>query len=381
MGVHHVGRRRSEESAPECAVGHGAGCAGRGRDLHRHESHLRVRTAVGGDRHSRNHCACGSRGLVLARCSGVAVADDCAFLLQRSGDVHALRRARLSRHGAGWRLLQAHGGDPSQVAHASIQPDRTRRLGRNPHPQRPLRPALYICDLRHGAVLYADSDGDVLAALEAPGDSAPLPVHWISVAACDLCPDRRCVDLEHHHPAATGELCEYWYRVDRCAFLFVLEAQQPKENSLSNPRSAMSNPSQLLPGVSIVEAKDANRPKQVMGFRDLVLFYVITGISLRWIATAAAAGPSSIVIWVGAWFGFYTPLALSVIELSSRYPDEGGLYVWSKHAFGDFAGFMSAWTYWTSNLPYFPAVLYFAASNILYVREAQWGHLSLNPAF
>jgi len=55
-------------------------------------------------------------------------------------------------------------------------------------------------------------------------------------------------------------------------------------------------------------------------FRDLVLFYVVTGISLRWIATAAAAGPSSIVIWLGAWLVFYIPLALSVIELSSRYP-------------------------------------------------------------
>ena len=107
-----------------------------------------------------------------------------------------------------------------------------------------------------------------------------------------------------------------------------------------------------------------------MGFRDLVLFYVITGISLRWIATAAAAGPSSIVIWIGAWFwllhsagafGDGTFLALS---------EEGGLYVWSKRAFGDFSGFISAWTYWTSNLPYFPAVLYFAASNVLFMRQA-----------
>ena len=118
-----------------------------------------------------------------------------------------------------------------------------------------------------------------------------------------------------------------------------------------------------------------------MGFRDLVLFYVITGISLRWIATAAAAGPSSIIIWIGAWFCFYTPLALSVLELSSRYPNEGGLYVWSKRAFGDFSGFMSAWTYWTSNLPYFPAVLYFAASNVLFMREVNWQHLSGNATF
>ena len=118
-----------------------------------------------------------------------------------------------------------------------------------------------------------------------------------------------------------------------------------------------------------------------MGFRDLVLFYVVTGVSLRWIATAAAAGPSSIVIWIGAWLVFYIPLAFSVVELSSRYPDEGGLYVWSKKAFGDFSGFMSAWAYWTSNLPYFPAVLYFAASNVIYMRQGAWGHLSNDATF
>jgi amino acid transporter len=88
------------------------------------------------------------------------------------------------------------------------------------------------------------------------------------------------------------------------------------------------------------ETESPNQPKRVMGFRDLVLFYVVTGISLRWIATAAAAGPSSIVIWIGAWLVFYIPLAFSVVELSSRHPDEGGLYVWSKKAFGDFSGFM-----------------------------------------
>jgi amino acid transporter len=134
-------------------------------------------------------------------------------------------------------------------------------------------------------------------------------------------------------------------------------------------------------GVSIADAADPNRPKPVMGFRDLLLFYVVTGISLRWIATAAAAGPSSVVIWIGAWLTFYTPLALSVIELSSRYPNEGGLYVWSKRAFGDFSGFMAAWTYWTSNLPYFPAVLYFAALNLLYMRHEKWAYLSTNATF
>jgi amino acid transporter len=117
-----------------------------------------------------------------------------------------------------------------------------------------------------------------------------------------------------------------------------------------------------------------------MGFRDLVLFYVVTGVSLRWIAAAASIGPSSILIWIGAWLFFYVPLALSVIELSSRYPAEGGLYVWTKKAFGEGPGFIAAWTYWNSNLPYFPAVLYFAASNLLFLRPS-WQRYSHSPKY
>ena len=89
-----------------------------------------------------------------------------------------------------------------------------------------------------------------------------------------------------------------------------------------------------------------NQPqlRRVLTFRDLVLYYSVTGFSLRWIATAAAAGPSALVIWVVAALGFFVPLVFSTLELSSRYPEEGGIYVWSKRAFGDFSGFMTAWT-------------------------------------
>ena len=98
-----------------------------------------------------------------------------------------------------------------------------------------------------------------------------------------------------------------------------------------------------------------------------MLYYLVTGFSLRWIATAAAAGPSALVIWVVAALGFFVPLVFTVLELSSRYPEEGGIYVWSKRAFGPFAAFMTGWTYWGSNLPYFPGLLYFAAANALFI--------------
>jgi amino acid transporter len=110
----------------------------------------------------------------------------------------------------------------------------------------------------------------------------------------------------------------------------------------------------------------AEKLKRELGFRDVVLFYIVSGLSLRWIATAAASGQSAIVVWLLAWCGFFLPLAGCVLELSSRYPQEGGLYIWTREAYGEFAAFMAGWTYWMSNLPYFAAVLYFAASSLLF---------------
>src|SRR3989440_5413039 len=121
--------------------------------------------------------------------------------------------------------------------------------------------------------------------------------------------------------------------------------------------------------------------RRALTFRDLVLFYIVTGFSLRWIATAAAAGPSAIVIWIIAALGLYVPLVFTVLELSSRYPQEGGVYVWSKRAFGPFAGFITGWTYWGSNLPYFPGLLYFAAANALFIGGASWQTLASHTAY
>jgi amino acid transporter len=130
-------------------------------------------------------------------------------------------------------------------------------------------------------------------------------------------------------------------------------------------------------------AADPAAPKlrRVLGFTDLLLFYIVTTFSLRWMATAAAAGPSAVVIWVAAACGLFVPLVFTVLELSSRYPEEGGLYVWSKRAFGPFAGFITGWSYWGSNLPYLPGLLYFAAGNALFIAGAPSQALSTNSTY
>jgi glutamate:GABA antiporter len=121
--------------------------------------------------------------------------------------------------------------------------------------------------------------------------------------------------------------------------------------------------------------------RRALGLADVVLFFVVAGSNLQWVATAAAAGASSIPVWVIGALAMFAPLSIAVIFLSSQHPDEGGMYVWSKRAFGPFAGFLTGWTYWASNLPYFPALLYFAAGNALFITGTSGGKLAATPAY
>jgi glutamate:GABA antiporter len=97
--------------------------------------------------------------------------------------------------------------------------------------------------------------------------------------------------------------------------------------------------------------------RRELGFRDVLLFNIATVLGPRWIAAAAHNGPSSVSLWLLAAAFFFLPTALVIVELSTRYPTEGGLYVWTKEAFGDFHGFVAGWCYWIYTFFYFPGLL------------------------
>jgi amino acid transporter len=118
-----------------------------------------------------------------------------------------------------------------------------------------------------------------------------------------------------------------------------------------------------------------------MGLGDVIKFFIVAIVGLRWLATAAAAGPSALIVWLIAAVALFVPLAFAVIELSARHSEEGGIYVWTRVAFGDFAGFMVAWLYWVSNIVYLPGQLYFMAGNALFVGGARWQALSNDPLY
>ena len=120
--------------------------------------------------------------------------------------------------------------------------------------------------------------------------------------------------------------------------------------------------------------------RRAIGPLDAVLFFIVASANLQWIAAAAVTGPSSLAVWLIGGAAMFVPLAVVVVSLSRRYPEEGGLYVWSKRAFGPFAGFITGWTYWASNLPYFAALLYFAAGNALFMKGSSGAMPTASPA-
>ena len=125
---------------------------------------------------------------------------------------------------------------------------------------------------------------------------------------------------------------------------------------------------------------EKSKLKKVMGFRDLVLFYIACIVTMRLVALSTENGPSVLVLWVLGFILFYIPQAFTTVELTARHPEEGGIYIWVQRAFGDFHGFITAWFYWATLLVYFPAVLLFSASNAAFIIP-RWSYLAERPGF
>ncbi|MCI0339198.1 MAG: APC family permease [Acidobacteria bacterium] len=106
---------------------------------------------------------------------------------------------------------------------------------------------------------------------------------------------------------------------------------------------------------------------RALKLRDLVLFNLVAVLGLRHLATSAKFGPSSLILWVIAALLFFVPQGLVVIELSSRFPKEGGIYFWTKRALGEGHGFLCGWCYWINNVLYYPNLLISSAVIATYI--------------
>src|SRR5437016_9990365 len=121
--------------------------------------------------------------------------------------------------------------------------------------------------------------------------------------------------------------------------------------------------------------------QRALSLGDLVLFNIVAVIGLRWLATSAKAGPSALVLWLLAGLFFFVPQGLAVVELSSRFPNEGGIYVWTRRALGEGHGFLCGWCYWVNNVLYYPNLLISTAVIATYIFGTNASGLSNSWAY
>lgn len=118
--------------------------------------------------------------------------------------------------------------------------------------------------------------------------------------------------------------------------------------------------------------------KRALGVWDLTWLSIVAVANLNVAPVIAAGGPTTIWLWLAALLFFFLPQGLGVIELSHRFPQEGGIYVWTKEMFGDLHGFLCGWCYWTANLFYLPTLLFYLLGIVTYLGGAAVAKLSEN---
>lgn len=111
----------------------------------------------------------------------------------------------------------------------------------------------------------------------------------------------------------------------------------------------------------------------------LPLTLLITGAidSIRNLPATALFGSTLIFFFILSAVLFLIPTALISADLTANH-SEGGVYQWSRHAFGERIGFLTVWLQWVNNIIWFPTILSFIAGTAAYLIDPA---LALNKMY
>ncbi len=121
--------------------------------------------------------------------------------------------------------------------------------------------------------------------------------------------------------------------------------------------------------------------KRALGVADLTWLAVVAIANLNILPVIAASGPLTMWLWAVGLAFFFLPQGIGVIELSHRFPAEGGLYVWTKEMYGELHGFLCGWCYWTANMFFIPTLLFYLVGLVTYTAGTALGPLAESPVF
>ncbi|MDZ7295343.1 MAG: APC family permease [candidate division KSB1 bacterium] len=120
--------------------------------------------------------------------------------------------------------------------------------------------------------------------------------------------------------------------------------------------------------------------RRILGPFHLALFLTVALVNLNSTPVVASIGPGALLLWLLGFLLFLLPESIAVLELSRRYPREGGIYNWTKAAFGDAHAFVCGWCYWTNNIFYVPTLLFYVIGFTAFIGGEKTAYLSQTPA-
>lgn len=110
----------------------------------------------------------------------------------------------------------------------------------------------------------------------------------------------------------------------------------------------------------------------------MTLFTVCAILVVDTLAPSAAIGTSSISWWLITLVLFFIPYGLITAEMGTTYPEQGGLYIWIKRAFGEKWAARSTWFYWINVALWMPSVyILFAGmfAQLFFPDLSLWGQI------
>lgn len=112
-------------------------------------------------------------------------------------------------------------------------------------------------------------------------------------------------------------------------------------------------------------------PAATLGVFTLAMINVAAIVSLRGLPAETTYGLSSAFYYLFAAIFFLVPVSLVAAELTTGWPQKGGVFRWVGEAFGTRLGFLAIWLQWIQTTIWFPTVLTFAAVSIAFVGPNQ----------
>jgi len=117
--------------------------------------------------------------------------------------------------------------------------------------------------------------------------------------------------------------------------------------------------------------------KKPLNVFSLVAINVIAIDSLRTLPISAEYGFSAVFYYLLAAVIFFIPVSLVSAELATAWPETGGVYVWTREAFGKKVGFFTIWVQWFYNIVWYPTIMSLIAVAVAYIfnpslEENKW---------